>query len=149
MADSVALRLQQFITDYRTNKARIDYEYYKQLAMDAKHEYEKTRQMYANMADANSKVALRSVELKMEDMENDMQLKFNAYTALNTQMQAAKAKVQERTPAFTTLKGASVPVKPTGPKRMLFVLGMVILAAFGTVLYILKEILFAQLHPQQ
>jgi len=47
--------------------------------------------------------------------------------------------VQERTPAFTLLKGASVPIKPSGPKRMIFVIGMVILAFFGTIGWILKD----------
>ena len=140
LADSVTSRLQHFITNYRTNKARTDYNYYKGLVADAKQAYEKTRQMYGSLSDANSKVALRSVELKLEDMENDMQLKFNTYTTLNTQLEAAKAKVQERTPAFTIIKGASVPVKPTGPKRMLFVLGMTILACIATGIYILKDI---------
>jgi uncharacterized protein involved in exopolysaccharide biosynthesis len=68
-----------------------------------------------------------------------MQLKFNAYSVLNTQLQQAKAKVQEKTPAFTVIKGASVPIKPTGPKRMIFVCGMVILAFFGTIGWILKD----------
>ena len=133
LADSVKSELQKFITDYRTNKARTDYEYYKELTQEAKNEYEKIRQRYA------TKVSLRSVELKIEDMENDMQLKFNAYTTLNNQMIAAKAKVQERTPAFTVMKGASVPIKATGPKRMIFVLGMLILVFFGTIAYILKD----------
>ena len=140
LADSVTNRLQHFITSYRTNKARTDYEYYKGLVADAKQAYEKVRQMYGSLSDANSKVALRSVELKLEDMENDMQLKFNTYTTLNTQLEAAKAKVQERTPAFTIIKGAAVPVKPAGPKRMFFVLGMTILACIATGIYILKDI---------
>lgn len=137
LADSIKEYLQIFITNYRTNKARTDYEYYKKLAQDAKHDYEKSRQQYGSLSDANSKAALRSVELKIEDMENDMQLKFNAYTTINTQLQAAKAKVQERTPAFTTLKGAAVPVKPAGPKRMIFVGAMLILAFAITSLYLL------------
>ena len=45
----------------------------------------------------------------MQDMENDMQLKFNTYNTLNTQLQAAKAKVQERTPAFAVLKAPDIP----------------------------------------
>ena len=88
----------------------------------------------SQLSDANTKTALRSVELKIEDMENDMQLKFNAYTTINTQLQAAKAKVQEKTPAFTVLKGAAVPVKPAGPKRMIFVAAMLFLAFTCTVL---------------
>lgn len=142
LADSIMSRLQDFITDYRTNKARTDYDYYKKLTMNAKHEYEKARQAYGSLSDANTKTALRSVELKIEDMENDMQLKFNAYTTMNTQMEAAKAKVQERTPAFTILKGAAVPVKPTGPKRMLFVIGMVLLAFIVISVYSIRDYLF-------
>ena len=69
-------------------------------------------------------------------MENDMQLKFNAYTTINAQLEAAKAKVQEKTPAFTVLKGASVPVKPAGPKRMIFVAIMLVLATFCTIVYL-------------
>ena len=138
LADSIKSQLQEFITNYRTNKARNDYEYYKKLASDAKQDYEKVRRQYASMADASTNVKLRSVELKMEDLENDMQLKFNAYTAINTQLQAAKAKVQERTPAFTVIKGADVPIKPAGPKRMIFVAAMLLLSAISTSIYILK-----------
>ena len=91
------------------------------------------------MADANTNVKLRSVELKMEDVENDMQLKFNTYTNLNNQLQAAKAKVQERTPAFTILKGAAVPIKPAGPKRMIFVAVMTLLTFLGTIVWIIRK----------
>lgn len=139
LADSVRKKLQEYITTYRTNKARNDYEYYKELTSNAKQEYEKIRRQYASMSDATTNVSLRSVALKMEDIENDMQLKLNAYTTLNTQLQAAKAKVQERTPAFTILQGASVPMKPAGPKRMIFVAGMLFLAFIGTSIWILKK----------
>lgn len=69
------------------------------------------------LADANTDVVLTSMRAKQEDLENEMQLKYNAYTAMTTQYQAAKAKVQERTPAFTVVKGTAVPIKTTGPKR--------------------------------
>ncbi len=139
LADSIKEKLQVFITDYRTNKARTDYEYYKRLAADAKQDYEKVRRYYASMADASTNVTLRSVELKMEDVENDMQLKLNAYTTINTQLQAAKAKVQEKTPAFTVIKGAAVPIKPAGPKRVIFVAAMLFLAVIFTSAYIIKD----------
>jgi len=139
IADSVKTRLQSFITEYRTNKARTDYEYYLKLTKEAKQDYEKVRRQYGSMADANTEVTLKSLELKLEDMENDLQLKFNAYSTLSTQMQAAKAKVQERTPAFTVIKGASVPIKPSGPKRIIFVAFMLLLTFAGTSLYILHR----------
>ena len=137
LGDSVVVRLQKFITDYRTNKARKDYDYYMKITTEAKKDYEEIRQRYAVFADASTNISRRSVELKMEDMENEMQLKFNTYTLMNTQLQAAKAKVQERTPAFTLLKGAAVPLRPSSPKRVIFVLGCLFMTFICTSFYIL------------
>ena len=139
LADSVRVKLQTFITDYRTNKSRIDEQYYKKLVDEAKADYERARRIYGSYADANMDVTLESFRAEQTDLENDMQLKYNTYTTLMTQYQAAKAKVQERTPAFTILKGASVPIKPTGPKRMLFVAGMMLLTLFGTAFWIVRK----------
>lgn len=145
IADSVRSQLQSFITEYRTNKARVDLEYYKKLAAEAKRDYERARQLYGSYSDANTDVVLQSYRSKQDDLENDMQLKFNTYSALSTQLQQAKAKVQERTPAFTLLKGAEVPIKPAGPKRMLFVIGMLFLTFLGTIVWILKDELKAMM----
>ena len=139
LADSVKERLQTFITNYRTNKSRIDEKHYKKLMDEAKADYENARRLYGSYADANTDVMLESFRAKQNDLENDMQLKYNTYTTLMAQYQAAKAKVQERTPAFTLVKGATVPIKPTGPKRMIFVIGMLFLASLITALYILKN----------
>ena len=49
-----------------------------------------------------------------------MQLRYNAYTAHSTQLQAARAKLREETPAFTQIQSATVPIKPSAPKRMIF-----------------------------
>jgi capsular polysaccharide biosynthesis protein len=137
LADSMRSKLQAFITDYRTTKVRNDLEYYRKLMEEAKASYEKARRLYGSYSDANSEVILESYRAKQNDLENDMQLKYNNYTAMVTQYQAAKAKVQERTPAFTMIKGAAVPVKPTGPKRMIFVLIMLFLSFIATCSYIL------------
>lgn len=139
LADSIKNRLQTFITDYRTNKARHDYEYYKKLTADAKKDYEKARRIYGTYSDANTDLVLTSYRAKVEDLENDMQLKYNTYSTMCTQLEAAKAKVLERTPAFTVIKGADVPVKPAGPKRMLFVAGMLLLTFIATSARILLD----------
>lgn len=139
MADSIQSRLQHVITAYRTNKARIDYEYYKKLAEEAKHDYERTRQRYGSFADGNVNITMQSVRLKAEEMESEMELRFNTYSTLNAQMQAAKAKVQEHTPAFTIIKGAAIPNKPSGPKRMIFVFACLLAAFVVTCIYCLVK----------
>jgi capsular polysaccharide biosynthesis protein len=145
MADSVRVRLQDFITAYRTSKARTDMEYYKSLLDDAKREYQQALLAYSAYADKHQNTILQAYLSERDELENNVAMKLNAFTAMNTQYEAAKAKVQERTPAFTMLKAASVPVKPDKPKRMIFVAGMLILVTFGTILYIFKEEVFAQI----
>lgn len=122
MADSVKMRLQTFITKYRTNKARNDLETTKKLCIEAKRRYEKVRQQYGAFSDANQEVILESVRSKQEDLENDMQLQFNNYNALAANLQTAYAKVQAVTPVFTTLQSATVPTQEAGPKGSQIVL---------------------------
>ena len=141
IADSVRAKLQDFIIDYRTNKSRIDVNHYRKLAQEAKQNYEKARQLYGSYSDSNMDVIIESYRLKQNDLENDMQLKFNTYTMMQNQLQMAQAKLQERTPAFTVIKGASVPLHPAGPKRMAFVLTMLFLAMISTAIVINKDII--------
>lgn len=140
LTDSIMTKLQNFITEYRTKKARRDVEHYKNLTLKAKADYEKARQLYGSYSDANSDIILESFKSKQEDLENDMQLKFNTYSTLSTQYQAAEAKLQEKTPAFTLLQGASVPQKPTKPKRLIFVFAITFLVFISDIAYIfIKE----------
>ena len=139
IADSVKVRLQDFITDYRTKKARVDLEYNRKLYDEAKERYTKARQLYSNFSDANQDLVLQSVRSKLVDLENDMQLKYNAYTMVANQVTAAEAKVQEATPAFTTLQTATVPVEKAGPGRKKIVLVFLFLAFLIITAYVLHK----------
>jgi hypothetical protein len=139
MADTVKTRLQNFITDYRTSKARVDLEYNQKIFTEAKARYEKARRCYAEFADANQDIILESVRQKQTDLENEMQLQYNAYQQVAAQLLAAEAKVQQETPAFTTLQSATVPVLKAGPKRAQMCLIFVFLAFLGVTAYILYK----------
>jgi capsule polysaccharide export protein KpsE/RkpR len=138
IADSVREHLQLFITRYRTSKARNDMEYYSKLLKDSRREYDKAIAAYTAYADSHKDVIMQAYISQRDELENDMRMKFNVYTALQQQLESAKAKVQERTPAFTVLKCASVPIKPAGPKRVLMTLLVVMLVFGATAFHILK-----------
>jgi uncharacterized protein involved in exopolysaccharide biosynthesis len=135
IADSVKSHLQQFITNYRTRKARVDLEYNQKLFRETKARYDKARQAYAAFADANQDVILESVRSKRADLENEMQIQYNAYTQVAAQLTAASARVQEETPAFTTIQSATVPVKKAGPARAKKLLIFLFLAFLGTTVW--------------
>lgn len=139
LADSVKEHLQAFITEYRTKKSKADCEYYEKLTADAKAEYDKSREEYSKFADAYMNITRESYRSELDALENEMQLKFNVYSTISTRLDAARAKVQENTPAFTTLTNATVPVKPAGPKRMIFVAVMLFLATIGTVVCLYRK----------
>ena len=139
LADSVKTRLQDFLTDYRTQKARHDLEYAEMLLRQAKKDYEHARQKYVEFVDANQDIVLESIRQMQTDLENDLQLQYNNYNALSAQVLAYKAKVQEATPAFTTLQRATVPLGPAGPNRNRILVVCLFLAALFTTIYVLYK----------
>ena len=139
LADSVKNRLQDFLTAYRTKKARHDLDFALKLNKQAKKDYERARLLYYEYMDANQDVSLLSATQRQNDLENEMQLQYNNFTATSAQVLTAKAKVQEETPSFTTIQSATVPLGPSGPKKELIILVCLFLAAFGTTLYALSK----------
>ncbi len=135
VADSVQHALQAFITDYRTTKARQDLEYMEKLFDEARTEYEQARLRYTSYADSNNELILESYKAKQDDLENDMQLRYNIYSQMAQRLELAKAKVQEETPAFSVIQSATVPLKKSKPKRSIIVLAMMILSFIGTLLW--------------
>ena len=136
LADSVQTRLQDFITDYRTRKARVDMDYTQKLYAEAKQKYENARKKHAAYADANQRAFLERVRSEQSELQTELQLAQTAYTQLSARLQMAEAKVQEETPAFTTLQPATVPVRKAGPKRSVICLALLILAFIVTTLFV-------------
>lgn len=141
MADSACSRLQNFITQYRTSKARADFEYYSKLTEDAKTDYEEAVKAYSDYCDSHKGMALQAFISRRDELESEKEAKYNTLTALNGQIQTAKARIQEKTPAFTMLQNASVPIKASKPKRMIFVFSMTMLAFVVSTIIALKKVL--------
>ena len=139
LADSVKMRLQKFITDYRTSKARVDLEYNKKVLGEAMAKYEAARDKFARYSDSHRDVSSQSAQTKMADLQNEMQLHQQIMQQVVAQMQQADMKVQQETPAFTTLQSATVPVVKAGPKRAQMCLIFLFLAFLGTTAWILYK----------
>ena len=120
LADSVSTRLQTVI-------------------QNSKAEYESAVENFSRYCDAHGKAVRQSYISEQNRLENEMNMRYETYQTMHAQLQAASSKLQERTPAFTTLQCSTVPVKPAGPKRLIFVLAMLILSAGCTILYIGQE----------
>ena len=140
-ADTIRERLQDFITEYRTHKARIELNHMHEIVNNAYLNYMKKQKEYADYCDSHQDLVLEAYKAKAENLENELQLAFNAYSGAKTQETIAQAKVLSKTPAFTTLQNATVPLRPAGPKRMMFAIVMAMLCFLvQTVYFIAKDV---------
>ena len=137
LTDTLMRNLQNYITEYRTNKARHDLEFTQKLYDEARQNYYRMQQKYAKYMDANQNIVLRSVRTEQERLQNEMNLAYNLYNQMAQNLQVAKAKVQETTPVYTVIQPATVPLKASKPSKAIILVGAVFLAGIAAVAWIL------------
>ena len=128
VADSVVKKLQEYIIDYRTFKAKEDCLYLEKLFKERRQEYYATQQKYADYLDSHDNIILQSVRAEQERLQNDVSLAYQVYSQVASQLQIARAKVQEEKPIFAIVEPAVVPLEPSGTSRKIYVLAFVFLS---------------------
>lgn len=120
VVNAVKDNLQNYITEYRTEKLRNDVEYIDQIVKETLQEYNQNMQNYVNFADTHQDIFLAKYEQEEKRLANKMNLSYNIYSQAVQQQQLAKSKLQEHTPVFVTLQPGYIPLKPSEPKRIIF-----------------------------
>ena len=128
VADSVVKKLQEYIIDYRTFKATEDCVYLEKLFKERQQEYYAAQKKYANYMDSHDNIILQSVRSEQERLQNDMSLAYQVYSQVASQLQIARAKVQEEKPVFAVVEPAVVPLNPSGTSKKIYVLVFVFLS---------------------
>ena len=128
VADSVVKKLQEYIIDYRTSKSKEDCLYLEKLFKERQQEYYVAQKKYADYMDSHDNIILQSVRSEQERLQNDMSLAYQVYSQVASQLQVARAKVQEEKPVFAVVEPAVVPLYPSGTSRKVYVLVFVFLS---------------------
>ena len=128
VADSVVKKLQEYIIDYRTSKSKEDCLYLEKLFKERQQEYYVAQKKYADYMDSHDNIILQSVRTEQERLQNDMSLAYQVYSQVASQLQVARAKVQEEKPVFAVVEPAVVPLEPSGTSTKIYVLAVVFLA---------------------
>lgn len=111
LSEAIVAELRDFITSYRTEKARKDLEYYEKIYEESQVDYFDAQQRYARYVDMNQGMVRQSVMTEQERLQNEMQLKYQLYNSCAQQVQMAKAQVQRETPVCTILTPPTTPLK--------------------------------------
>ena len=128
VADSVVKKLQEYIIDYRTFKAKEDCIYLEKLFKERQQEYYAAQKKYADYMDSHDNIILQSVRTEQERLQNDMSLAYQVYSQVTSQLQVSRAKVQEEKPVFAVVEPAVVPLEPSGTSRKVYVLAFIFLS---------------------
>lgn len=137
VVDSVVNRLQEYIIGYRTFKAKEDCSYLENLFKERQLEYYMAQNKYVTYVDSHDNLILQSVRAEQERLQNDMNLAYQVYSQVATQLQIARAKVQEEKPVFAVIEPAVVPLYSSSLGMKVYVLIFMFLAIFSTAIWIL------------
>ena len=134
---AIQQNLTKFITDYRTSKIRQDIENLSVIYAQRKEEFYIAQDAYANYVDANRNVVLLSAQVEMGKLKQEMDLTYQVYTQVATQLEAARIKEQEAKPVFAVLEPVCTPLRPSAPSKFKLLVVFTFLAGCCAVAWIL------------
>lgn len=128
VADSAVHKLQEYITDYRTRKAKQDYDFQLSLCEQYRKEYFAAQQEYAKFSDANQNIIRQTVTTEKERLQKNLSLAEQIYSQSMGQLQVLRGKLQEAKPVFAVVEPATVPLVPSAPRKMIIIIVFAFLA---------------------
>lgn len=140
--DTLVSMLTEKVTNYKLEKAIVNVDFIEQRYFEAKQNYEEKQRSLAQFNDRNINITTAVVQIENQRLQNELNIAFEVYKGLASQLEQAKIKVKEETPIFTVLDRAYIPIEKFKPKRSLIV---VVFTFFGLLIatfrVIIKELL--------
>lgn len=118
ISEEVISKLQEYVSEYRTEKSRNDLKYYEELYDEAQAAYYEAQQKYTRWADSNQGITRESIRIEGQRLQNEMTLQFNLYNTCAQNVQMAKAKVQMETPVYAIINPPTQPTEPSKPSKL-------------------------------
>lgn len=133
--------LTNYITSYRTEKARNQVRFLGHQVEDAKSRYQRAEYVLSSYRDQNRSLFLNTAKIEEQRLQSDFLLTQTVFNDLSKQMEQAKIKVSEESPVFKVLEPARVPLKKSGPKRGFIIVGFTIAGVLlGVILYGIRRL---------
>lgn len=139
LTNVVSEKLQDYIIEYRSAKARKDLEYFKGLYDESKKKYYEIQNAYADYVSQHQNVINMRFQVEMDRLENEKELAYGIYNQMAQNYELARVKLQEETPVCVVVEPAYIQIKASSPKKMMIGLLFVFLAFFGTAMWIIVK----------
>ena len=149
VVQAVMDHLKEYMTSYRISKVSQDIANLSIIYDQRKVDYYEAQQAYAQYVDANKSVILQSAQAERERLQQEMNLAYQIYSQVATQLEAARIREQQAKPVFAVLEPAVIPNLKASPSKAMLLVVFSFLAGCcaaawalfgGDVLAIVKEI---------
>lgn len=137
----VADMLQDYLIDYRIEKARDNLLYIEALYEEAEERYENTSQNLAIYEDTNKGNTSAVADLDRERLRERKNLAYSLYTSVASRLEEARTRLKEDTPIFTTFEDPLFPTNPTGGNIMILP-ASIFIGLFLGIIWVFFEKLF-------
>ena len=143
----VQSQLTRYIVNYRTEKVRKEMDFLTSRQAEARKRYDQALFTYSNYKDQNRNRFLNVAKTQEKKLQYEVDLAFNLYSSLTSQLSEAQIRVQKETPIFKVLEPAQVPLSRSSPKRSLITIGAMFIGIFVSLVIVffksvnLKELL--------
>ena len=135
--NAVVENLKTYMSDYRTSKARQDAENLALICAERKADYYTAQQAYAKYIDANKNVILQSAQAERERLQQEMNLAYQVYSQVATQLEGARIQVQQAKPVFVIINPVTVPLTKAAPSKAKLLIVFTFLAACCSAAWVL------------
>ena len=129
VVDAVVNNLKEYMSNYRSSKARQDAENLSKICEERKAEYYAAQQAYADFVDSNKSVVRQSAQAEQERLQQEMNLAYQVYSQVATNLEAARIQEQQAKPVFVTLNPVTIPLQRTAPSKAKLLVIFTFLAA--------------------
>lgn len=115
--EAVTENLKEYMSDYRTSKARQDVENLQVIAELRKADYYKAQQAYADYIDSNKSVIRQSAQAERERLQQEMNLAYQVYSQVATQLEGSRIQAEQAKPVFAIIDPVTVPIRKAAPSK--------------------------------
>lgn len=118
MAQKAQQLLQDFIANFKVDKAKEELSFIEERYKEAKKEFTKKQYALAGFIDKNRGLTTSRSMARQEKLQSDYSLVYGVYSELAKRLESQRIKVKEDTPIFTVLEPVTVPITKSKPNRV-------------------------------
>lgn len=133
-------RIQEYMTDYRIEKAQQNLEFVLAQHENARERYEEAQMELARFQDENINLSTNVAQTRLQHLQDQRSLRFNVYQSISQEVEQARLALQQEIPVFNILEKPNIPgSSDTSATDLIFLFSIVLGFFIGSGIVLIKN----------